>query len=247
MNLLEEFIEYLYSHIGDAYVWGAQGQKLSGMTEQEMMKFVQKKETSETNINRALNFISKSTKNPLYAFDCSGLIMYFFQNLKKLSNDESSKGLYAKCKKLNKNQLKQGDFVFRHNGLKIYHVGVYVGNNQVIECMGRDAGVVCRDINASNTSYWNRFGRHPLLQAYIEGDVSDDVANEPYIASCSGDSVNVRSGRGTQYDKLGVLRKNDLILALPPVSDWCEIACCINGKIVTGYMSAKYVGKLQLQ
>ena len=40
MNLLAEFIKYLYEHIGDAYVWGAQGQKLSGMTEQNLIKWV---------------------------------------------------------------------------------------------------------------------------------------------------------------------------------------------------------------
>ena len=80
MNLLAEFIKYLYEHIGDAYVWGAQGQKLSGMTEQNLIKWVRGHETSTVNADRALRFIANSTKNPLYAFDCSGLIMYFFQN-----------------------------------------------------------------------------------------------------------------------------------------------------------------------
>ena len=98
MNLLAEFIKYLYEHIGDAYVWGAQGQKLSGMTEQNLIKWVRGHETSTVNADRALRFIANSTKNPLYAFDCSGLIMYFFQNLKGMSKDESCKDLYAKSK-----------------------------------------------------------------------------------------------------------------------------------------------------
>ena len=242
MNLLAEFIKYLYEHIGDAYVWGAQGQKLSGMTEQNLIKWVRGHETSTVNADRALRFIANSTKNPLYAFDCSGLIMYFFQNLKGLSKDESSKGLYAKSKKISKSQLRQGDFVFRHNGLKIYHIGVYVGDGLVIESMGRDAGVVCRNIDASGKSYWNRFGRHPFLAKYIESE-SEDIEPTPYIAKCLGETVNVRTGRGTQYEKIGTVRKNDILLALPKKEEWHEIACCIDGKLVTGYMSAKYVGK----
>ena len=43
--------------------------------------------------------------------------------------------------------------------------------------------------------------------------------------------------------KLGTVRKNDILLALPKKEEWHEIACCIDGKLVTGYMSAKYVGK----
>ena len=39
------------------------------------------------------------------------------------------------------------------------------------------------------------------------------------------------------------VRKNDILLALPKKEEWHEIACCIDGKLVTGYMSAKYVGK----
>ena len=52
MNLLAEFIKYLYEHIGDAYVWGAQGQKLSGMTEQNLIKWVRGHETSTVNADR---------------------------------------------------------------------------------------------------------------------------------------------------------------------------------------------------
>jgi N-acetyl-anhydromuramyl-L-alanine amidase AmpD len=55
--------------------------------------------------------------------------------------------------------LKIGDLVFRWNGLKpYYHVGIHIGNNQIIESKGRDDGVVQRDINASGSTYWNRIG-----------------------------------------------------------------------------------------
>lgn len=102
MNLLAEFIKYLYEHIGDAYVWGAQGQKLSGMTEQNLIKWVRGHETSTVNADRALRFIANSTKNPLYAFDCSGLIMYFFQNLRVCQKTNPLKVCMQKVKRLAK-------------------------------------------------------------------------------------------------------------------------------------------------
>lgn len=53
--------------------------------------------------------------------------------------------------------------MFRHNGTKIHHVGVYLGNQLVAEAMGRDNGVVVRDINASGANYWNRYGDLKIL------------------------------------------------------------------------------------
>lgn len=173
MSRTTDFLAFLHEHIGDAYVWGAQGQNLTEMSRDELLSFVERRETSDTNVERALRYISLATKKPLYAFDCSGLIMYYFQQLKGWSSgDESSRGLYSRCTKIERDDLKPGDLVFRHNGERIYHVGVYVGNGDVIEAKGRDDGVVKRDIDASGTSYWNRFGRHPLLQA-------DDEPAEP--------------------------------------------------------------------
>lgn len=245
MSRISEFIEYLESHIGDIYVWGAQGQRDNQITE----SWIRSRETSSTNAERAIKFWKKRKaegRKPLYAFDCSGLIMYYIQNLKKWSKgDASSNGLLNMCKKLSKTQLKPGDLVFRVSKGEAYHVGVYIGDNQVIESKGRDDGVVKRDINASGSNYWNRFGELPLLQEEDKssGSSSTSTNNDPYFAKCSGGSVYVRSGPGTKYNKLGIARKNDLILAMPESSGWCKIAVVINNDLVIGYMSSKYIKK----
>lgn len=185
MSRITDFLAYLDKHIGDAYVWGAQGQNLTEMSLSERESFVERRETSSTNIDRALRYISRAAKKPLYAYDCSGLIMYWFQQVKGWSGDESSRGLYARCTKIERDDLKPGDLVFRHNGDRIHHVGVYVGNGQVIEAMGRDAGVVKRDISASGANYWNRYGRHPLLQV--------DEPAEPAKPTPSGKVITLES------------------------------------------------------
>jgi hypothetical protein len=111
----------------------------------------------------------------IQAFDCSGLGMYFIDNLKGLSADRNSRGMYADCEKITKDQLLPGDEVFHHNGLRVHHVGYVVkpknGELQVIECKGRDDGVIIRPISAHN---WNRFGRPKWFKSEIENQESEE-------------------------------------------------------------------------
>lgn len=149
---------------GNVYVWGGQGEDLSAMADPEA--WIKKRETSAANAQRAIAFYRKAVARsmlPLRAFDCSGLIVRFLQDNGLVKNDMSSRGLYNASTKLERAGLGAGDLVFRHNGTRIYHVGVYLGNGLVAEAKGRDDGVVIRDINASGKSYWNRYGRLTLL------------------------------------------------------------------------------------
>lgn len=316
MVSIKDFIEYLESHIGDAYVWGAQGQCLSDMDNPE--EWIKRKETSTTNANRAIAYMNKATKRPLYAFDCSGLGMYYIQNLHKITGDMSSNTMYGKCDKISKAELRKGDWVFRKNSSgKVYHVG-YVVNDvlDVIESMGRDVGVVKRKLNASGSSYWNAFGRPSFLfdekgddepvsydsfnptkvgiskdetiymrkkptastlssnvvvkitnaegkpfvllgenggyyyaqngdyKGYVrkvDFTLENSSSGEPYFATCSGGSVNVRAGAGTQHTKIAVAHKGDKLLALPHNKDWCQIAVMLDDEMIVGFMSAKYI------
>ena len=181
MSRITEFIEYLHSHIGDAYVWGAQGELLTGMTQKELEAFVDRRETSQANEDRALKFIAKAKKDPLYAFDCNGLINFWFQNTKGWrKGDASAATLYSECTKKGTRKattaLEPGDLLFRWNGTKMNHVGVYVGDGMAIEAKGRDDGVVLRTLNASGSGYWTHYGKHPFLLA-------DDEPAEPAKAT----------------------------------------------------------------
>lgn len=153
------------SQQGHAYVWGGQGEELTAMENPEA--WIKKRETSEKNANRAIAFYRSALaggRKKLRAFDCSGLIVRFLQDQGLVKNDMSSRGLYSDSDKLKREQLGPGDLVFRHNGTRIYHVGVYLGNGNVAEAKGRDDGVVVRDIDASGKSYWNRYGRLKALR-----------------------------------------------------------------------------------
>ena len=161
---IDDFVAYLNSHLGDAYVWGAQGERVDNRADLE--KWVRCKETSRANAERALAYIKKATKTPLYAFDCSGLIVHWLRDIRGLiDSDINAQGLYRQCKqqgKLGAWQMQAGDLVFRYSFAvgKMGHVGVYVGNGMVIEAQGRDAGVVMRHLSYGG---WTHQGRHPAL------------------------------------------------------------------------------------
>lgn len=161
---VKEFLAYLESHIGDAYVWGAQGERVDNRADLE--KWVRRKETSRREADRALAYIKKATKTPLYAFDCSGLIVHWLRDIRGLiDSDTNAQGLYRQCKqrgKLGAWQMQAGDLVFRYSFAKgkMGHVGVYVGNGMVIEAKGRDYGVVNLHLSFGG---WTHQGRHPAL------------------------------------------------------------------------------------
>lgn len=160
-DLLGDFLTYLRAQLGSIYVWGAQGEAV------ENASWIYAKETTAYNGARAVALYEKRLaegKKPILAYDCSGLIVRFLLDRRLIAYDMSSRGLYGKCILLSKDELKAGDLVFRHNGVRIYHVGVYMGEGTVIECKGRDDGVVQRHIDESGERYWNRFGRFYALE-----------------------------------------------------------------------------------
>ena len=125
---IDDFVAYLNSHLGDAYVWGAQGERVDNRVDLE--KWVRRKETSRREADRALAYIKKAAKTPLYAFDCSGLIVHWLRDIRGLiDSDTNAQGLYRQCKqqgKLAAWQMQAGDLVFRYSFAKgkMGHVGV---------------------------------------------------------------------------------------------------------------------------
>ena len=156
MSKIENFIAWLKEQVGSIYVWGAQGETATE-------SLIRNMETSKTNIKRALALykkrVAEGVKPKMY--DCSGLIVCYFLMSNLIDSDASASGLYDKCKVIKQSDLKAGDLVFHHNGTKIHHVGVYIGDNTVIHAKGRDVGVVKEKFS---TNSWNRFGRYDKLQ-----------------------------------------------------------------------------------
>lgn len=178
--MLNEFIKYLNNMVGiSIYVWGGQGQYISGGKVYnykggylgEVEAWIKKVETSANNANRVIKLYKKirsSYDGEIRCYDCSGLGTFFLFNMKGLiSSDKNANGLKGMCQDLTKDKLKKGDWVFRvYSSGRAYHVGYIVDEDlNVVEARGRDYGVVKR---AFDSKYWNHYGRPGIFKEEIE-------------------------------------------------------------------------------
>lgn len=187
MNIIEEFISYLYDAVDrhSIYVWGAQGKTGSQITEKWIRS--REKKNGERDVNRALSFWRKQVEagygDVLSAYDCSGLICAFFQNKKHiLKYDHNANGLMSKCEIGKTKQA--GYLVFRVNDKgQAVHVGAIVkvyddGSYDSIHAKGRDVGVVLQHISKSST-YWHRIGRPKFVDKELFQDGENEPLNKP--------------------------------------------------------------------
>lgn len=156
--MLKKFLEAAASQVDKGiYVWGGNGENLLCMD--TPIKWIERKETTKANAERDIALFEQRVAqgiDPIQAFDCSGLVYWAQKKAGYGYGDHTANAWYKECNPVE--TLTEGDLVFHHNGLKIVHVGVYVGNDRVIEAKGRDVGVV-ETRYQKNAKYWNRQGR----------------------------------------------------------------------------------------
>ena len=76
-------------------------------------------------------------------FDCSGLMLYAWRSAGR-SLPHSSRAQYASTTRVSVSQIRVGDLVFY--GSPIHHVGMYIGNGQMVEASRRGTPVRTRSI-----------------------------------------------------------------------------------------------------
>lgn len=152
MNNLE-FASYAKSKVGCYYWYGTFGQKASKALYAE-------KKAQYPKYYTASDF-SAQIANPKQVFDCAGLVKSIIL-LKKYvpADDLGATGIYGKCKVKGKissfSDLKVGTLVFKGNDSTKSHVGIYVGNNTIIEAKGHAYGVVSSNCSDS-FKYWAEY------------------------------------------------------------------------------------------
>lgn len=178
--MLNEFYKYCKQFYGEnrsivgIYVSGGQGEQSPKLCD----KWIYRMEQEPANRQRAIAAYHKAQENlkpgqTIRAFDCSGLIMYFLQNQKGISDDRTARGIYSTlCTPIQADMLYPGDLVFRADASgKIVHCGIVlseVDNKMypILESKGRDYGVVCSFFRPGSGT-WNRYGRLKCLESEI--------------------------------------------------------------------------------
>lgn len=206
---LSEFNQYLIEQVGQPYIYGAQHLKL---TESDYISIITRKESDPTYRASAIAYCKKlfdSGATVLYAYDCSGLGMYYLQNLTHtLPHDLSANGMMGLCDMTE--TPKRGDWLFRVNeGGKATHIGYMVSDTEVVHAKGRAYGVVREKYKAS---YWHKVGKPKCVEwdeAEQEQDEQSEQTEAIKVIKIKG-SVKVRTGNGTFSKRIGTAKNCEL-------------------------------------
>ena len=180
--MLNEFIKYLEGQVDRGlYVLGAQTEIVDNYqvfrnnkplgTLKSWMKSIGQSTLAYNTVEKLYVSRIKKWGNIRFSiFDCSGLGMNFIC-AKFDTKDLTANGMLGKCERLEKKDLKKGDWVFRtyKTGTKkgkAHHIGYIVDDNlSVVEDYGKAKGVIKRPLD---TSYWNTYGRPSYFKDEIE-------------------------------------------------------------------------------
>lgn len=223
------------------YVWGARGENMSSMPSTYdwvlRMEVADGSYTKAQNAYRVMHLFDKLTDKgiiPVRGFDCSGLVYYVYSKANVISVRRNADSYFRRCKEIQHSDLMAGDLVFRDNGTKISHVGIYIGNGMVIHAKGRDLGVVEEKISAYK---WNRYGRVDGVQEAAEYDTTNGA---PYVLVL-GQTVNLRSAPGKENSiVVGTARKGLKLdyIETDPETGWYKVRYSTHPAYITP--TAKY-------
>lgn len=238
MDKSGEVIERARSQVNvSCYVWGAEGQDLTAQASVEA--FVQRSETTGDAATRANNVrrvlkryekVSATGQKPILCFDCSGFVYWCLKPFGLVSGRRTAAAYCSMCTAKTRAELRAGDLVFVHNGSRVCHVGLYIGDARVIHCKGRDVGVVEESLSAHG---WNRYGRWKGMY--------DDAPPEPgHARVLTKGTLNIRTGPSTEYPSIGVSKKKDSFpwIEDDPRTGWHKILYQDTEAWITG--KAKY-------
>lgn len=161
------------------YVWGTFGQILTPQL------FAQKLAQYPDGVGKYKDFISKNWLNKR-ATDCVGLIKaYCWCKDGKItynaSQDKSANGMYATAK--DKGPIANMPDI---PGLCVWkdgHIGVYIGNGEVIEAHGTTSGVIKTPLRGKGATAWTHWLKCPYITYEVEMDLDKALT---LIAAKSG-------------------------------------------------------------
>lgn len=208
--------------------------------------WTQEKQNRTTNEN-ARKYGSKWIGH--YVADCSGLFAWAFKKLGGYMYHGSNtmwdkycidQGKLSGGKRTDGKGLKPGTAVFVLKGTSDRsHVGLYIGNGEVIEASGTKAGVIKSKVSDSKWAEWGE------LKGVDYDDTSttpstpiDDTSTAPAVSSAvvNATKVAIRANPSTTASVLTRVDKGERVQVLG--ESWTKVT--YQGK--TGYMMTKFLG-----
>ena len=230
--MLNEFIAYLIDQIGQPYLWGGQHTRL---TPDNYEAIIHKREDGrgsypdgETYAEASIEFCRKkfdSGETELFAYDCSGLGMYWIHDLHHIWPDKTADGMMRNCSDLISSEPpEKGWWVFKQDSRgKATHIGYMIDDKYLVESKGRRYGVVKTKWKESAWSIWG------IPSIFRDEIINPPVPPEPpepkrtYVEVIGG-TVRVRAADRALSKKLFTARRGDTfpLISVAP-SGWYRI------------------------
>ena len=175
-----EFIKYTRSKVGNAYLWGGQGETMFSLVRQ----LAKQKGQSDANTEKMIAYMEQNGVKDMEFYDCSGLPVSYLLSVGAISGDMTADGLYRRCTKINKQDTRPSDMVFLLNSAgKATHIGCIVDYGIVVHALNQTRGVIEEELNKRK---WV-FGRPDFC---IEYDLADEQIDVSTLQP--GDKVTVK-------------------------------------------------------
>ena len=150
-EVVGKVIELAESKVGFQYVWGGKGEL---MTEERLNELI-------SYYGDSYYPLDKETYIGSQAFDCSGLTYWTYREVtgEEIGYSTFDQEDILQGYEVNKEDIQPGDLVFSStNGTgNVSHVGIYIGDDQMIHSPKPGENVKIVNIN---TSYWNKVFLH---------------------------------------------------------------------------------------
>ena len=237
---LWDFCEELIKK-GAGYVWGGCGNVYDEKEAERLYKTY-----GNGNYNEKYYMVTSMQRwKGKIVVDCSGMIEAF-RRAKFDGKDNTANSLYYdECPESNRGTLDtlpkdlRGVLLFRANGSRMSHVGVYGGDNTTIESYGSSVGVVKKDpINKSSWTHWG-------IPSWLEPtkitkksetvkttQAAKPVTSKPVaksakplmvckVTGCS--KLHVRKGPGILNSSIGTVKRGDIVNVYFIKGNWGRI------------------------
>ena len=123
-----------------------------------------KEDRRQNLVEYALQFVGGPYKyggnDPHTGVDCSGFTRYVLQHGAGVTVARSSTAQSKQGREVSADQMRPGDLIFYGSGKSINHVGLYIGNGQIVHASTYETGI--------KTSPWNY--RAPVKIVNVMGD-----------------------------------------------------------------------------
>lgn len=127
--------------------------------------------------------------------------------------------------------------LFRHNGSKWAHTGIYIGNGETVDARGHAYGVIRKKLNQYKWTHW------AIPRGMDEEQGGREVIYSAVVTTQSG-SLNIRSGPGTEFARTGSFPKGETVDVLMEydtdgdgLADWAFVG----GDGKQGYVSMAFL------